>query len=123
MGIPPSTKRRRGAKRVPFLKHADRIRELLGEGHPQRTIFHDHLGGELALEMSYSQFNRYVKREILKPEPRYGHQSQGGVSAVDPAPDRPADQPKSANTAKPEDNGRTPFKFDPTASANTTKLV
>jgi hypothetical protein len=119
----PAMKTRLGARRVTFFKHANRIRELLAEGHTQRAVYHDELGGEAALGMTYSTFNRYVKREILKQEPRREHQSQGGISTVAPAPDRPDNQPKSDGNAKPEGRRTDQFHHDPLGGINKDNLI
>lgn len=55
--------KRKGDGRVAFFANTDKFRELLNNGHPQRSIYEDHAA---ALGISYSQFNRYVTLYITK---------------------------------------------------------
>ncbi|HEO70998.1 MAG TPA: hypothetical protein ENN80_07015 [Candidatus Hydrogenedentes bacterium] len=85
---------RKGAGRVAFLARADLFRSLLNAGHPQRSIYDDHAAD---LGISYSQFNRYVRKYLLGKADDHEHQK--GPSPA-PAPTAgPGQQP--AKPGKP----------------------
>jgi len=84
MADTPSKKPRRGAGRVAFLARLEQFRELLAAGNEQRTIYDD-FGGEAALGISYSQFNRYVVRYITGAK-NNGHQRKGTGQIASPSP-------------------------------------
>jgi len=78
--------RRKGDGRVAFLANADKFRELLNAGHPQRSIYDDYAA---SLGISYSQFNRYVGKYLLAKEDDHGHQTKpatGGSRPQKPVP-------------------------------------
>jgi len=56
-------KRRKGEGLIAFIANIDKFRKLLNAGYPQRSIYDEH---EAILGFSYSQFNRYVHKFLLK---------------------------------------------------------
>lgn len=106
-------KPRKGAGRVTFLAHAEKIKELIASGHPQRSIYDEHAE---ALGISYSQFNRYVGKYVLG-KTEGGHQKGKVSEAVpQPAPATPAPVTTGSNTAEAAPAKRGAFTHDANAS-------
>lgn len=105
-------KPRKGAGRVTFLAHAEKFRELIKSGHPQRSIYDEHAD---ALGISYSQFNRYVGKYVLG-KTESGHQKGKVVeTVVSPAePVAATGEVKQQANASPEKKGA--FTHDANAS-------
>lgn len=57
-------KPRWGTGRVTFLARLEQIQTLIEAGNGRRAVY-DSLGGVSGLGISYSQFNRYVKRYLM----------------------------------------------------------
>ncbi|MGC3480187.1 TraK family protein [Pseudomonas aeruginosa] len=121
---------RKGDGRVAFLANADKFRELLNAGHPQRSIYDDHAA---ALGISYSQFNRYVGKYLLAKEDDHGHQTKqatGGSGHQKPGAPQAAPAASSGGNASSTANTITerkpakpvPFSHDPN-SGNDRDLI
>lgn len=103
-------KRVRGAGRVGFLARRDEFAKLIEAGHPLRSIYNDH---QDALDISYSQFTRYVTRYIRTVD------DGSGGSRERPKGDATEDRPSSrGDQGTPQ-----PFQFDPTAGRNKDDLI
>ncbi|ECS2986238.1 hypothetical protein F9V60_22440 [Salmonella enterica subsp. enterica serovar Virchow] len=114
---------RKGDGRVAFLAHADKFRELMSAGHPQRSIYEDHAE---TLGISYSQFNRYVGRYLLAKEDDHGQENQNSGGPQNPATTQQAGS-NTSNPAKPATGGQkpakpVPFSHDPN-SGNDRDLI
>lgn len=109
----------RGAGRVAFLARRDDIQKLLDAGHTLRAIYKMHGAG---LNISYSQFARYVSRYI-RPPANVARPVPTSVSAP-PPPDIPPPEKEpeapSPSPAKPKGGG---FSFDPNRGNNLDDLV
>ena len=68
--------------RVAFFAHMETIRDMLQKGHRNKEIF---ACLDAKLNMSYSQFNRYVSRYITGAKDD-GHQRKGGEQIAQPSP-------------------------------------
>lgn len=105
---------RKGAGRVAFLAHADLFRSLLTAGHSQRAIYDDHAAN---LGMSYSQFNRYVGKYLLKKAEDYEHQKKSSTAPASST--KPAAQP-SGSGSRPSKPG---FHHDPNSGNDRDDLI
>ncbi len=88
----------RGAGRVAFLARQEGIKKMTEEGHPLLSIYQKYEGD---LNISYSQFVRYVGRYIkgeVKNEPK---PKQAKAS---PIRTRTPDQPAFVSSATPRDD-------------------
>lgn len=81
--------------RVAFFAHLETIRDMLQKGHRNKEIF---ACLDANLNMSYSQFNRYVARYIAGAKDDE-HQRKGGKQISDPSPS-PASTGGAGGTAK-----------------------
>lgn len=103
--------------RVAFFAHQDEIRDMWAKGHSNKEIFK---ALEAQLDMSYSQFNRYLVRYI-KGENTDEHQRKGQgqkakqsttAGASDAVSSSRGETPTPATSGKPA--GRPPvFKHNP----------
>ena len=96
-------KRVKGAGRVGFLVKQDEFARMIEEGHPLRAIYNKH---QDVLDISYSQFTRYVKRYIRTADHDTGRSDEHQKG-----------QDAAADRARLTDNRNTgdAFTFDPTA--------
>lgn len=109
---------RKGAGRVAFLARADLFLALLNAGHPQRTIYDDHAAN---LGISYSQFNRYVGKYLLKKAEDHEHQKRSTLAPTTPAkPGTKPPGPSGYGTSKPSKPG---FHHDPNSGNDRDDLI
>jgi len=66
-------KHRKGEGLVTFIANIDKFQKLLNAGYPQRSIYDKH---EDTLGFSYSQFNRYVHKFLLKNPSNHQYQTK-----------------------------------------------
>ena len=111
--------------RVAFLAHSNAIRDLLAKGHRNKEVFAEL---EAELDISYSQFNRYVARYITGSIAN-GHQSKdvGQIAPPNHTTTRSGTterQTRGINTQiEPRDQKRPVFKHDPNSGNERDDLI